>query len=336
MDRITAATVFLETLSRGSISAAADHLGMSRAMASRYIDEMERWAEGRLLHRTTRRLSPTAIGETLVPVCEDLVRLSQDIQVLGAQSETTPTGLIRVTSSSIFSEHCLTDVLHDFLQQHPAVSIDLQVVDRPVDLAEEGIDLAIRVTNTLDPNLIARRVADVHSVVCASPEYLARYGTPADARQLGAHNCLTYAYFGPSTWQFRHHGEEMAIPVSGNFSTNEAALVVRSALRGAGIALLPRFAAAEHIERGHLVPLLKDFDVAPLGVHAMYLSRRRMPCALQALIAYLAQRLPDKVLGGPDAAARHARVLPCAAIFGVKDHPQSQVPAAGCIECSRT
>lgn len=292
MDRLTAASVLLETVARGSISAAATHLDMSRAMASRAVALMEDWAGARLLHRTTRKLSLTAAGEQIVPVCKQMLALSGEVSALGEQAADTPRGLLRVTASSIFAEYCLTDALMAFLQRHPLVNLDLQIADRTNNLAEDGIDLAIRVTKELDPGVIARKLGEVRSVICASPDYLRVHGTPLHARDLCAHNCLTYAHHGRSIWHFRLQGETILAPVSGNFSTNEAAIVVRAVLNGTGIAMLPHFAAASAIAEGKLVPLLPDFEVETLCAFAVYLSRERMPSALRSLIEFLADNLP--------------------------------------------
>ncbi|GFM85830.1 LysR family transcriptional regulator [Pseudomonas cichorii] len=291
MDRLTAAKVFLETVARGSISAAAMHLGMSRAMATRYIGVMEEWAEARLLHRTTRKLSLTAAGEQLLPTCKNLVALSLDVSTQATQTENAPKGLLRVTASSIFAEYCLTDALMEFLQLYPAVTIDLQIVDRTTNLAEDGVDLAIRVTNHLDPNVIAKKLGQVRSFICASPAYLEKYGVPGDVRDLQVHNCLTYAYYGRNLWHFNVNGENIAVPVTGNFSTNEASIIVRAALSGTGIAMLPHFAAEQAIREKRLTRLFPESRVETLGIHAVYLSRQRMPHALRTLIDFLSERL---------------------------------------------
>lgn len=291
MDRITAAKVLLETVARGSISAAAAHLDMSRAMATRYIASMEEWAEARLLHRTTRKLSLTAAGEQVLPICRSLVALSDDVRTVGVEAEREPKGLLRITASSIFAEYCLTDALMAFLQRHPAVSIDLQIVDRMTNLAEDGIDLAIRVTNELDPSVIAKKLGEVCSFICASPAYLERHGWPNDIRDLAAHNCLTYAYYGRSIWHFDSGGENTMVPVTGCFSTNEASIVVRAAMSGTGIAMLPHFAVEAALRDGRLVRLFPAAEIKPLGIYAVYLSRQRMPTALRALIDFLSTHL---------------------------------------------
>ncbi|MEZ5605553.1 MAG: LysR family transcriptional regulator [Burkholderiaceae bacterium] len=291
MDRLTAASVFLETVARGSISAAAKHLEMSRAMATRYVGLMEEWAGSRLLHRTTRRLSLTPAGELLLPVCRQMLELSGEVGTLGAQADDMPRGLVRVTAPSILAEYCLTDALVAFQREHPGVAIDLQIVDSTSNLAAEGIDLALRVTREPDPGVIARRLGTVRSLVCASPSYLAAHGTPQHVRDLAAHHCVTYAHYGRSLWHFRADGEPLSAPVSGNFSTNEAAIVVRAAIGGAGLALLPEFAARQAIAEGRLVRVLASFELEALGLFAIYLSRKRMPAALRALIDFLASHL---------------------------------------------
>lgn len=291
MDRLTAASVFLETVARGSISAAGNHLGMSRAMATRYVGLMEEWAGARLLHRTTRKLSLTSAGEQLIPVCKQMLSLSGEVASLSVQADDVPRGLVRITASSIFAEYCLTGLLTAFQREHSGVCIDLQISDRTTNLAEDGIDLAIRVTKELDPGVIARRLGTVRSVICASPEYLTAHGYPLHVRDLAAHNCLTYAYYGRSVWHFRSEGENIMAPVSGTFSTNEAAIVVRAAVNGAGIALLPQFAAKQAMAEGKLIRVVPQFEVESLGVFAVYLSRQRMPSALRSLIDYLADNL---------------------------------------------
>ncbi len=266
-------------------------------MATRYVGLMEEWAGARLLHRTTRKLSLTSAGEQLLPVCKQILSLSGEVASLSVQADDVPRGLVRVTASSIFAEYCLTDLLTAFQREHPGVCIDLQISDRTINLAEDGIDLAIRVTKELDPGVIARRLGTVRSVICASPTYLAAHGTPLHVRDLVVHNCLIYTYYGRSVWHFRAEGENIVAPVSGTFTTNEAAIVVRAAVNGAGIALLPQFAAKQAMMEGKLIRLVPQFEVESLGVFAVYLSRQRMPPALRALIDYLADHL--ETLDGP-------------------------------------
>ena len=158
-----------------------------------------------------------------------------------------------------------------------------------VNLVEERIDLAVRISNELDPNLISRAFGICESVVCASPGYLSTHGTPQRVEDLAVHNCLTYSYFGKSLWKFTDAktGEQASIPVSGNLSSNEPMTLLAAAQEGAGIALQPLFAAAPLIKSGHLVRLLPRYLPQTLGIHGIYSSRRQMPLALRAMLDFL-------------------------------------------------
>ncbi len=287
MDRITAVDVFLRTIACGSISGAANELDMSRSMATRYIAALETWADARLLHRTTRRLSLTPAGEAIVPMCQKIMALSQDITLLGGQDSEAPKGMVRLSAPTILAEYYLTEALIDFQARYPEVSIDIQMSDRRSNLVDERIDVAIRVAHRLDPNVIARKLGEVKSVICAAPQYLEAHGTPASIADLSEHNCLIYKHYGQDAWHFYHRGDEKTVTISGNFSTNETTVHAKAALHGAGIALLPDFAVKEHLDTGQLVALLPEYETEALGIYAVFLSRQHMSTAMRALIDFL-------------------------------------------------
>lgn len=197
---MTATQVFVGVLERGSQTAAAEALGMSRAMVLRYLAELEGWAGVRVLHRSTRRLSLTAAGEQMLPQCREMLVLAERMQAIGQGANDAPRGTLRITCSQSFAQAWLVHALQDFTARYPQMSIDLRVGSEAVNLVEARIDLALRITSQLDPNLIARCLAVCRSVVCASPDYLARQGTPQRPEDLARHNCLAYAYFGRSLW----------------------------------------------------------------------------------------------------------------------------------------
>ncbi len=219
MDRITAAQVFIEVAERGSMTAAGEALAMSRAMVTRYLAQMEQWAQARLLHRTTRRLSLTAAGEETLARCRQLLDIAAGMPASADPGE--PHGLLRVSCSQSLAQAALARAVSGFLARYPKARVDLQISNRAVNLVEDRIDLAIRITNALDEHLIARRLGTCGSVLCAAPAYLAAHGTPARIDDLALHNCLTYAYFGKSMWEFAHEGRQVTIPVSGNLTANE-------------------------------------------------------------------------------------------------------------------
>lgn len=293
MDRLTAAQVFKEIAERGSMIAAADALDMSRAMVTRYLAEMEEWCGARLLHRTTRRVSLTAAGELTLARCREMLALAADMHAAGDPD--APHGLLRIASSHSLAQTALAGAVADFLRRYPRTAIDLQVDNRAVNLVEQRIDLAIRITNGLEPNMIARRLGDCDSVVVAAPSYLAEHPAPQHPGQLAQHNCLTYSYFGKSVWRFgpgRGEGEgegeaALQVPVSGNLSANESMALLAATAEGAGVALQPRFAAAPLLRSGQLVELLPAWRPQQMGIYGIYASREHMPPALRAMLDHL-------------------------------------------------
>lgn len=293
MDRLTAADVFVRIAERGSMTAAADSLDMSRAMVTRYLAQMEAWAGARLLHRTTRRLSLTAAGEQALARCRQLLELAGEMAVPVGDEAEVPRGLLRMASSQSLAQDVLSSAVAEFLRRHPLVAVDLHIDARPVNLVQERIDLAVRISNELDPNLIARPLGECASVVCAAPAYLAAHGTPRRAQDLATHNCLTYSYFGRSLWEFTHRSERIAVPVGGNLSANESQVLLAAALHGAGVTLQPIYSAAPLIAQGRLTALLPGYAPRALGVHGVYASRRQVPPALRAMLDFLVERFAD-------------------------------------------
>jgi DNA-binding transcriptional LysR family regulator len=287
MDRITAAQVFVSIAERGSMIAAADALDMSRAMVTRYLAEMEQWAGARLLHRSTRRLSLTDAGDVTLARCRAMLALAGTMEV-AADDPDTPQGLLRITSSQSLAQAHLADAVTAYLARYPRIAVDLQMNNRAVNLIEERIDLALRITNALEPNLIARQLGRCDSVVCAAPSYLAARGTPQRPEDLASHNCLTYTYFGKSLWQFtRAGGEAVSVPVGGNLSANEDLVLLKAAEQGAGIALQPLYSAAPLIAEGRLVALLPDCAPQRMGIYGIYTSRQHMSPGLRTMLDFL-------------------------------------------------
>ncbi len=293
MDRINAAKVFVNVAERASMTATAEALDMSRAMVTRYLAHMEAWAGARLLHRTTRRISLTSAGEQTLARCRQMLEVAEQMQVTVDAQADAPHGLLRLTCAQSIAQDVLAAAVAEFLRRHPRTAVDLHISDRTVNLVEDRIDLAIRITNDLDPNLIARPLGSCGSVVCATPAYLAERGTPRAPQELALHNCLTYSYFGKSLWQFEHKGGQMAVPVGGNLSANESSVLLTAALEGAGIAMQPEYSAAPLVASGRLVALFPEWRPQAMGVYGVYGSRRQMPTALRAMLDFLAERFAD-------------------------------------------
>ncbi|WP_060478051.1 LysR family transcriptional regulator [Pseudomonas monteilii] len=294
MDRLNAMRVFVTVVDLGSQSAAADHLQLSRPVVSRYLAELEHWVGARLMQRTTRKLSLTAAGEQTLPRCRQLLELAGDLQAAVQQPNDAPRGALRISVSTSFGQAQLAPAIADYVRRYPAVKVELQMLDRTVNLVDERIDLAIRTSNDLDPNLIARRLTLCRSVICAAPAYLREHGTPLRVEQLSQHNCLTHAYFGLSLWHFEVEGQQVAVPVQGNISANESMTLQGAALAGAGIAMLPTYQAADALRSGALLRLIPEAKPQALNLNAVYTSRKHMPATLRSMLDFLAHRFKDE------------------------------------------
>lgn len=290
MDRLTALRVFVEVADRASLTQAAEHLEMSTAMVSRYLAAAEDWFGARLLHRTTRRVSLTDAGSATLPACRQLLDLALETQHLAAERSREPAGLLRITTPGSFAEAQLTSALVDFQQQHPQVEVMLSVADKTADLVAERVDLAVRITNTLDPAMIARPLARCRSMLCASPGYLQQHGTPRTADELRQHRCVAHAFGIGRQYRFLRGSELITVPVNWSLHTNETAVLRRAVLAGAGVGMLPTYYLGDDLHTGRLVPLLPDYQPEVMGIHAIYLSRQHQPLALRLLVDFLAAR----------------------------------------------
>lgn len=186
-------------------------------------------------------------------------------------------------------------MLSDYVRQHPGTAVDVMVTERTINLVEERIDLAIRITNDLDPNLIARKLAVCRSVVCASPAYLRERGAPQRVEDLALHDCLTYTYFGKSLWEFTHAGVPVSVPVSGTISANEASLLLAATLNGAGIALQPLYSVAPLLRSGELVAVLPEYEPRAMDIYGVYASRRQMPLIVRSVLDFLVEAFANEL-----------------------------------------
>jgi DNA-binding transcriptional LysR family regulator len=295
MDRVSAMRVFVEVADRGSITLAAEGLAMSRAMASRYLESLERWLGARLLHRTTRRVSLTDAGQDALPRCRQMLELSDEVQATAGARRSQPTGTLRIATSLSFAQSQLTSAVADFLALHPRTRVELITLDRAVNLVEERVDLAVRITNRLDDSFVARRLATCRSVVCASPRYLERYGTPETPEQIRAHRCITHAFGPGAEYRLRCDGQAISVPVRGVLFSNETAVVREAALTGAGIAMLPTYYVAGDLLQGALQRLLPAYEPESMGIHAVMLSRQHQPQLLRSMVDFLAERFSGAV-----------------------------------------
>lgn len=295
MDRFISMRVFVDVVDLGSLTAAANKLDISRAMATRYIASLEKSLGARLLHRSSRSLSLTNAGNDILSYCRQILALTDDIDSVLESKSAEPHGLIRVASSISFGQSYLAEAMSRYVAQFPKTSVEMVLADRAVNLVEERIDLAIQVGNALEPGLIARLLTRCPSVVCAAPSYLARKGMPRQPKDLVEHNCLNHTRLG-KVWRFgassdSPEGAEEEISVSGNFAANDTMVLRQAALAGEGIVHLPAFTTLEYLRSGALFRLLPEYKLPELGVYALYASRKHLPGSTRSLLDFLLKDL---------------------------------------------
>jgi DNA-binding transcriptional LysR family regulator len=293
MDRLKAISIFVEIAERGSISSAAEALNVSRAMASRALAALEAWLGARLFHRTTRRLQLTSAGEAALVRFRGMLDLEEDLRSLLEGYGSATRGHVRLTCSPSLAQSILAEAVADFVRLHPGATVDLMGTDRPIDLVEERIDLAIRISNTLDGHLIARRLGVCRSVLCATPAYLARRGTPVVPEDLTGHDCLLHQFVSPGVWTLGKGEARIAVPVRGPICANEASVLLAAVEADAGIGLLPTYLVGPRLRSGALTEVLPVYPVEPMGIYGVYTSRRQAPGVVRALLDFLANRLGE-------------------------------------------
>ncbi|WP_058911470.1 LysR family transcriptional regulator [Entomohabitans teleogrylli] len=292
MDRVMAAQVYNRICELGSLSAAARSLGMSRPMVSRYLEQMEKWAGARLLHRSSRRLTLTPAGEQILQKSLRLARLSEEIA--GQQDNATPSGVLRVACAHLTAQQVIGPMLPAFLARYPALRVELEVSSQPVSLVGERIDVAVRITDNPEPGAIARRLGECRSVLCAAPAYLEQRGAPREVAQLADHNCLYYSQFAGRTWHFvTAQGEALSVAVSGNLSASISSVLRDAALAGCGIAMVPEMEAASWLASGALVRVLETAMPRSLGIYGLYLTRDYQPPARRLFLDALQAQLDE-------------------------------------------
>jgi len=290
-DEILAMVFFARVVEQGSFTRAAAKLGVAKSVVSARVARLEAELRVRLINRTTRRLSVTPDGLALYERCARVLAAADEAAAAVAATGDAPRGLLRINAPVAFAEDYMAAPMAAYLERHPDVRIELGLNDRLIDLAEENVDLAVRVTSRLrGGGLVARKLASDRTVLCASPAYLARKGTPEAPADLVHHDCLIYSLLRVrDEWRFRERGarELFSVPVAGRFSAASGAVLRQAALAGMGLAVLPSFMVARDIQAGRLIPVVDSFQGVELGVYALYPQARPVPGKVRALVDLL-------------------------------------------------
>lgn len=280
--------IFVKVVDAGSFTGAAKALNLPKSTVSRKITQLEEHLGVRLLQRTTRTLSLTDTGSAYYNQCARIIADVREANVAVTQMQSSPTGLLRITAPVLFGSRVLSEVVAEFLLEHPQIQLDMVLTDQPLDLIQDGIDVAFRVGALADSSLIARTLGEVSGILCASPAYLAQHGTPKHPNELKQHQVLSYA--AQAEWEFSG-AENISVSMRPRIHVNDFESLKKFVLKGFGIASIPAIVCAEEIRSGELQPLLCDWPFNAFPIHALYPSNRHLSVKVRSFVDFVVERL---------------------------------------------
>ena len=293
MDLLAATRVFVQVVDSGSFARAAQALDLSNAVVTRQVAALEAHLGARLLNRTTRRMSLTDAGEDFHGRARSILEQFAEAEVVAAQGTRSPVGLLRLSAPLSYGISRLAPVLARFRDRHPQLRLDVDLSDRRVDLANEGVDVALRIATRLDPGIVSRRIVALDAVVCAAPSYLQRRGRPRKPAELAEHDTLSFSYlWAGDEWPFTGpDGRRERVRVDPSVHSSNGELLRELAIAGGGIILQPRFIVEQALRAGALVPLLEPYRTLDLNLYAVYLSQHFLPSKVRVFIDFLVDAL---------------------------------------------
>ncbi len=283
MDRIETMRALVAVVREGSFTKAAERLQMSPQLVSKYVGKLEEQLGARLLQRTTRSLHVTEAGARYAQRAEQLLDELADMDQQLGNFQQEAKGELRISAPVSFAAKHMGPLLSDFRETHPEVTVDMQLNDRKVDIVDEGFDIALRIGRLRDSSLIAKPIAPIKLVLCASPAYLEKQGTPAQPKDLADHHFLRYSYLDAQAIPLNQHLQQ----ARHSLVCNNGDLLTQAAIAGAGIALQPTFIAGDAIKRGELVALLTEHTPPPLNLYAVYSHRTHLASKVRAFIEFI-------------------------------------------------
>ena len=292
MDRWTEIELFVQVAELGSLTRAAESLGLSNATASRHLAALEARLAARLVQRNTRRLFLTDVGEAFYRRCKPLLGELLEAETAVNEAVLKPTGLLRIQASLSFSMIVIAPLLPEFSARFPDLRLEIVASNRYADLLEGGIDVAIRNREFEgDSAITVRRLAETKRVLAASPQYLQRHGTPRAPDELAHHRLLIYNLANhPNELRFTRDGVETALAVRGVLEANDGQIVRAAALRHLGILMQPLYIIHEDVVAGRLVPLLRDWELQRLTINIAYPTRRHLPAKVRCFVDFLVEQ----------------------------------------------
>lgn len=285
--------MFLEVAATGNLSKVARERGVAVSSISRKIDSLERELGFKLFNRTSRVVLLTDSGDQFLPRAKNIVAELDEAKDAIASLSEEPRGLITVTAPSSFGHCHVAKAIDSFLRRYPLMEVELHLSNQVVDLAHQRFDVAIRIGILANSDLVATQLAPFRRVACASPRYIAAHGEPSTPEDLLAHNCLTLATkpYPAGWWCFTEASGAAALPVTGNFRTDDMISLLQAAIAGVGIAHLPTYMVSDHVARGELVPFFYDARGFPKkqrpGLYAVRMPGRSHTAKAKLFIAHL-------------------------------------------------
>ncbi len=287
--------LFVSVVDNGNFSAAAARLGLSRAQVSKSVMQLETHLGARLLNRTTRRVSLTATGRAYYDRSRTILQDVDELEEITREQSLEPRGVLTIGAPTSFGLLHLNELIPAYIERYPEVQVSLSLADRFIDLVAEGFDLAIRIAELEDSSLVARRIAPCKRVLCASPAYLEKHGTPAVPQDLAIHRCLVYSNeLKPDTWSLHGPGGVESVRVNGPVCADKGDVLRVAAVAGLGVTLLPTFIVGPDLSSGRLRTVLDDYCPPDIAINAMYPSRRQLSARVRTFVDFLAQHFAGK------------------------------------------
>jgi LysR family transcriptional regulator for bpeEF and oprC len=291
MNKLQAMEVFVQVVDAGGFTKAADNMQLPKATVSTLVQSLEQALEVKLLHRTTRQVSVTSDGAAYYERCLQILSDVRDAEESLSRHRASPSGRLRVDTSTGIAADIIIPALPDFLARYPDIVLNLGCSDRPVDLIEEGVDCAIRGGSLADSSLIARRVGVLNFVTCATPGYLAKHGKPIHPSDLAHHTCVNY--FSSKTgkvyeWDFSRGNEQIQMPTPASLAVNDSNAYLSAGLAGIGIMQMAGFVAKPFLESGQLELVLEEWTSSALPLHVVYPQNRHLSAKVRVFVEWIA------------------------------------------------
>ncbi|WP_236194073.1 LysR family transcriptional regulator [Pseudomonas glycinae] len=292
MDKLNAMAIFVRVVERGSFSAVARELHTTQPTISKVLRALENELGGKLIARSTRKLSLTDEGQRYYNECRNILAAVDAAEHSFQSGRETVAGTLRIGSSVSFGRLQIASRLAEFLQRYPQVQIDLQLSDQNLDLVSEGLDVSLRIGELNDSGMIARRIGTTHRLTVATPDYLKRHGQPQSPQDLAQHNCLQFNLLSTQNlWTYEQDGQHHNIRIHGNAQSNNSEAIREMVLGGLGISLSPVWLFSEDLKVGRVVALLQDYQTLPLPIYAVSPANRRQSARVNAFVDFMTQAL---------------------------------------------